>query len=198
MLITFDPKCSLEEYAKMGRDFDFPKLERCPNRKCRSLRVHRHGFYQRNCSDGHSWYRIPIRRYYCPHCGTTVSFLPLFCLPWFQYGLMCLMKCLIARFLWHLSLKETLDRLKAEYPKLSWSVSQLHRYLSRFLANIPRIELVLRSVNPRCLLGQSLDKTKRAKKVLDMIIGFPTIQSFSKLFADQCHCSFLAPIHSLV
>lgn len=111
---------------------------------------------------------------------------------------MCLMKCLIARFLWHLSLKETLDRLKAEYPKLSWSVSQLHRYLSRFLANIPRIELVLRSVNPRCLLGQSLDKTKRAKKVLDMIIGFPTIQSFSKLFADQCHCSFLAPIHSLV
>lgn len=73
MRIPLNPRCSLAEYASNGRTFEFPILKRCP--RCRSSRVHRHGFFQRNCCDGFEWYKIPIRRYYCRLCGGTVSFI---------------------------------------------------------------------------------------------------------------------------
>ena len=99
MQIPFKPNCSVAEYAERGKRFDFPEIKRCPNRKCRNQTMHKHGFYERNCCDGFTWHRIFVRRYCCPSCGATVSFLPLFCLPWFQYSLACLWRCLLARFI---------------------------------------------------------------------------------------------------
>mgnify|MGYP000908869180 CR=1 FL=1 len=196
MRLLFDPGCSVKSYAEQGKNFDFPQLKRCLNPKCRNQNIHKHGFYERNCCSGLGWYRIFIRRYYCRECGLTVSFLPLFCLPYFQYSLTCFMSCLLARFSHGLSLKEIQRWLREQHPRLHWSVSQIHRYLQRFLGNLPKIELVLRNLNPRYSLGPPTpDKEKRAKKVLDIIAGFPTIQSFSKLYADQCQSSFLAPVH---
>ncbi|MGB4310309.1 MAG: hypothetical protein WBJ28_00575 [Bacilli bacterium] len=177
----------------MGKDFDFPKLERCLNAKCRNQIIHKHGFYERNCCDGFKWHRIFIRRYYCPKCGLTVSFLPVFCLPWFQYNLICFMSCLRAKFINNLSLNKIRHWLKKRYPKLSWPISQIHRYIQRFLGNLPKIELVLRSINPNYLLEAPLDKIKRAKKVLDIIARLVTPQSFLKLYIEQCQSSFLAP-----
>lgn len=196
MQIFFDPNCSVAEYDEQGKEFNFPEIQRCPERKCRGQTMHKHGFYERNCCDGFAWYRISIRRYYCPSCGTTVSFLPLFCLPWFQYCLACLWRCLLARFVEGLSLKEILRLLKSEYPALSWSPSQVCRYCARFLKNLPKLELVLREVDPHCVFGPpSQGERKRAKKVLDIIVGLSPIQSFLKLYVDQCQCSFLAPVH---
>ena len=48
MQIIFDPKCSVAKYAEQGKEFDFPELRRCQNRRCRSQTVHKHGFYERN------------------------------------------------------------------------------------------------------------------------------------------------------
>lgn len=56
----FDPECSAEAYAQQGKDYDFPQLERCTNVKCKNQKVHKHGFYERNCCDGFVWYRIRI------------------------------------------------------------------------------------------------------------------------------------------
>lgn len=195
MSISFDPKCSIKKYAEQGKNFNFPKLERCLNPKCRSQSIHKHGFYERNCCDGSKWYRIFIRRYYCPECKCTVSFLPLFCLPWFQYSLICIMGCLRAKFIHNLSLKGIQNWLKKRHPKLLWSVSQIHRYIQRFLGNLAKIELVLRNINPDYSLAPSSNKIKRAKKALDIIDGFPTTQSFLKLYIDECQSSFLAPMH---
>ena len=195
MQIIFDPKCSVAKYAEQGKEFDFPELRRCQNRRCRSQTVHKHGFYERNCFDGFAWYRVFIRRYRCPACGQTVSFLPHLCLPWFQYSLVCLWRCLLARLKDNLSLRETRHRLRSQYPKLSWSLSQIRRYCVRFLDNLPKIELVLREVDPHCFLGPpGQDKRKRAKKVLDIIAGLSPIQSFVKLYNDLCQSSFLAPL----
>ena len=196
MQIPFKPNCSVAEYAERGKRFDFPEIKRCPNRKCRNQTMHKHGFYERNCCDGFTWHRIFVRRYCCPSCGATVSFLPLFCLPWFQYSLACLWRCLLARFIDGLSLKEILRQLKSRYPALSWSPSQVGRYCARFLANLPKLELVLREADPHCFLGPpGQDRRKRAKKVLDIIAGLSPIQSFFKLYVDQCQSSFLAPVH---
>uniref|UniRef100_UPI003B75D314 DUF6431 domain-containing protein n=1 Tax=Desulforadius tongensis TaxID=1216062 RepID=UPI003B75D314 len=47
----------------------------------------KHGLYSRNyiCQDFSN--KILIRRYYCPYCGNTFSYLPSFCLPYFQYSI---------------------------------------------------------------------------------------------------------------
>lgn len=194
MQFTFNPNCSVEEYVKQGKSFDFPKLKKCPRRKCRNHNIHKHGFYERNCFDGYVWYRILIRRYYCPSCGITISYLPSFCLRWFQYCLECFKQCLVARFQLHLSLKKIALFLKDKFENLSWSKSQIHRYLHRFLGNLPKIELVLRAIDPHCFLGPlSEDKAKRAGKALDIIDGLE-IHSFHKLYADLCQSSFLAPV----
>ncbi len=197
MVIPFDPECPVQVYADKGKAFSFPHLDRCKNQKCRNPRVHRHGFYWRYVIDGHAIYWIPIRRYYCPQCRATFSFLPLFCLPWIQYSLSFITEYLLARFNRDLSLRIIQKELEMMYLQLSWSLSQIHRYVHRFVDNLPKIELVFRQIEPDCVLVPSdQGVTKRAKKVLDMIVnGFPTIQSFAQLFFDQCHCSFLAPIH---
>src|SRR5690606_21514550 len=59
-------------------------------RSCRIGKLHKHGFYKRFYLDGLSFWRILIRRYCCTRCGTTISFLPSFCVPKFQYSL-CLL-----------------------------------------------------------------------------------------------------------
>lgn len=83
-LIEIDP----EEYARQGESFDFPVPDNCPNSDCLNFTpLKKHGFYERNCLDFTYQGKILIRRYYCPHCGKTISYLPSFCLPYFQYSL---------------------------------------------------------------------------------------------------------------
>jgi len=65
---------------------DAPK--RCPHKGCHMpVQLKKHGFYKRYIIilKGLEGY-IRIRRYRCPVCGRTVSMLPAFCVPGFQYG----------------------------------------------------------------------------------------------------------------
>jgi len=67
----------------------FPKApKKCPFSDCHmAIEMKKHGFYQRYViSDKFSGY-ICIRRYICPCCGRTISFLPSFLIPYFQYAL---------------------------------------------------------------------------------------------------------------
>lgn len=48
MRLSFETNCSAKEYAEQGKRFDFPKLIRCPNGRCKSKKVEKHGFYERN------------------------------------------------------------------------------------------------------------------------------------------------------
>lgn len=45
-------------------------------------RLHKHGRYYRSVTTKREMLRIPIYRQYCPKCGTTVSLLPDFLVPW--------------------------------------------------------------------------------------------------------------------
>ena len=64
-----------------------PPPLKCPHRDCHTpMQLKKHGYYQRwlitETFQGH----IRIRRYICPVCGKTVSMMPAFCIPHFQYG----------------------------------------------------------------------------------------------------------------
>ena len=86
MIQFHDFGIDVQTYAERGKEYDFPLLKKCPH--CRAKRpLHRHGYYERNALTPHGDYRIWIVRYRCRECLKTVSVLPSFLLPYFQYTL---------------------------------------------------------------------------------------------------------------
>lgn len=88
MIISHHFEIGLEEYVRKGKENDFPILDNCPNCGCHAPgNIHKHGFYWRYAIQGDEASRLPIRRVRCLNCQLTVSFLPDFLLPYFQYTL---------------------------------------------------------------------------------------------------------------
>ena len=190
MQIIFDPGCSAEEYMAQGY-VEPPRPRMCFS--CKIGKPHKHGFYERFYLDGVNCFRINVRRYRCPRCGITVSFLPSFCVPQFQYSLHVLWRVMHLRFKEKRSLRQCLKKLLEEFPRLAWLPQKISFYAKRFLDNLPWLESLLRNVFPRMKLGSN--KEKRAKKVLATVqLGFRQIQNLARLFHEQCQRSFLAPL----
>lgn len=74
----------------------FPKApEKCPIPSCgMPVQMKKHGFYERYIISREYCGYIHIRRYYCACCGHTLSYLPSFAIPYFQYAV-----CYILGFL---------------------------------------------------------------------------------------------------
>ncbi|ASS85750.1 transposase [Geobacillus lituanicus] len=86
MIQFHDFGIDVQTYAERGKENDFPLLKKCPH--CRAKRpLHRHGYDERNALTPHGDDRIWIVRYRCRECLKTVSVLPSFLLPYFQYTL---------------------------------------------------------------------------------------------------------------
>jgi len=136
-----------------------------------------------------------IRRYYCKYCGKTISYLPSFCLPYFQHTLEVIFTALWYILVFTYSLRTSLQLLKQLFRQLFWSPAHLQFYARRFFANLNRIKLGLRQLLPRVELPEdNLKKREGAKKVLHIVAaGFAQIQTFSTRFYAQCGYSFLAP-----
>jgi len=192
----FYTTASPEEYYCQGKKFPFPAPTCCPNPACRAkVPPQKHDFYYRNVVTGNFSGRVPIRRYYCKYCGKTVSYLPSFCLPHFQYTVDLIYMALEYLFDAAHSLHTSLQMLKACFKQLYWEPGHLQFYARRFWANLERIKIGLRQLMPRIQLPeQKLDKREGAQKVLRiMATGFPQIQTFSTRYFDQCRYSFMAP-----
>jgi hypothetical protein len=190
-----------EEYARLGKDFPFPQPTSCPNPGCLvKAPPQKHGFYQRNVIAANFCGRILIRRYYCKYCRTTISYLPSFCLPYFQYTVEIIFTTLWHALVSHHSFSECLNLLKKLFENLYWEASHLQFYVRRFLANLNNIKVGLRQLLPRVSLPQdSPDKKEGARKVLHIVAaGFPQIQTFSSRFYAQCGYSFMAPLHNIL
>lgn len=198
MQLPVDFGISLRKYAKKGINQDFPKPESCFD--CKSKKLHKHGFYWRNCLDGiRAWY-IPIRRYRCLHCKKTMSLLPDFCLAGFQYAKVLILKIVSAWLLAELPLERVRKNLAVKYPQLaSWSVSHINFYAGLCLRDLPRIELVLRQIDPSLeLADRKMGTKKRAKKALAQIHHrFVSLDSFCETLQRICQSSFLTPLRKL-
>jgi hypothetical protein len=168
-----------------------PRPESCLNPACKiPIPPKKHAFYERNCIDLECAIRIKIRRYYCPHCGMTFSYLPAFCLPYFQYSSRIIFLTLRCHFL------KTLSFLIRLIEAHQLGLQRQHRqfYARRFRANLKRIQIVLRELIPGLLLPDDQDIEKGAQKVLRIIRrGFITIPTFSHRFFAQCNHSFMTP-----
>jgi membrane-anchored protein YejM (alkaline phosphatase superfamily) len=120
----------------------------------------------------------------------TFSYLPSFCLPYFQYSLIIIFLTLCCHFF------RLLRFLQVFVQAAQLCLLRQHRqfYVRRFKANLKMIQLVLRSILPLAELPESRDISKGAQKVLSIVLtGFPQIQTFSPRFFAQCNHSFMAP-----
>lgn len=185
-----------QEYVSLGRAFPFPEPESCPYPDCLvPIPLKKHGFYVRYLIDADFHGEILIRRYYCPYCGRTVSYLPSFCLPYFQYSLIMIYLVLRGYFLKELTQAQILARIRVSYKHVHWAEQHLSLYIHRFLGNLNRIKVGIRQLLPEVILPEKgQDKNKGIKKVLTIIkSGFKDIQTFSQRFFDSCRHSFLSP-----
>lgn len=189
MQLIFHVECSPEEYHKAGRGFSFPEPKQCLNPAClRPVPPKRHGFYSRNAISTRFADRILICRFYCEYCGHTMSFLPSFCLPHYQYTLEVIFLGLLCHFF------KLLPLLLALMQRLYWQRQHLQFYHRRFKANLKRIQIVLRTLIPGIVLPDEKDITKGAQEALKTVVTrFATIQTFSTRFFAQCNNSFMAP-----
>lgn len=192
MPITESP----QEYASLGRDYPFPQPACCPYSDClMPIPLKKHGFYLRYLIDSGFYGKILIRRYYCPYCGRTVSYLPSFCLPYFQYSLVLIYLVISGYFQDELSRNQILAMVRAQYEGLQLEEQQLSFYIHRFLRNLNRIKVGIRQLLPEAVLPEEMqDKNKGTKNMLAIInSGFNDIQTFAQRFFDSCRHSFLSP-----
>ena len=192
MQFIFYTDLTPKEYSELvDLDSIVPHPKSCLNPACRlPIPPKKHDFYERNCIDIDFAGRIRIRRYYCPYCGMTFSYLPAFCLPFFQYSLRIIVLNLRCHFF------RLLPFLIGFIRAHQLSLQRQHRqfYARRFLANLKRIQIVLRELLPGLVLPDEQDIRKGAQKVLRIIRrGFSQFQTFSPRFFAQCNHSFMAP-----
>ena len=167
-----DFEITIEEYARKGKENEFPQISKCES--CEDT-VIKHGFYQRFVIKGNTNYVIFIQRYRCKHCNSTVSILPIFLLPHFQRSLEDIVK----------SIKEYL--LKKKYSLLK---RQVHFYCQRFKKNISGMISFFRElVNIDLSFGNS--KNEKATKLIEMIKGSP-VPTFSQRYFNHFNISFMA------
>ncbi len=192
MLTSVSPR----EYVRQGRAFAFPVPQSCPHSDCLApIPLKKHGFYVRYLIDTGFYGEILIRRYYCPYCGRTVSYLPSFCLPYYQYSLIVIYLVLMGYFQADRSKTQILVHIRARYGHVHWKEQHLTFYIQRFIWNLNRIKVGIRQLLPQAILPEEMqDKRIGAKKVLAIIkAGFIDIQPFSQRFFDCCRHSFLSP-----
>lgn len=151
-----------QEYYERGQDNLFPELFGCPFPGCPYRgRLRRHGFYSRNVLTFRAIFTIFIQRYFCPICKHTVSLLPSFLIPHFQYSLACIFFGLFRTIITRLPLAQIAQTINRISHRSEMSHQHLALYRKRFLANMPLItgffgskELVFAETCPQSVIRQ--------------------------------------------
>jgi len=160
------------EYITQFEILDIKRPDLCPNCKVPHS-FHKHGTYWRNIVDVNYEERLPIARFCCKVCRLTVSILPTFALPYFQYSLLYIITALHTIFL-----------------ACQTQLTALFRfYRKRFRKNITRIEMFFRDQN--WLESHPMEEKEKARKIVCMLT-VPTAETFSQKFLKQHKLNFMA------
>lgn len=169
-----------KEYLDKFKELDLKPPEHCPF--CGAFHsFHRHGRYFRNALDSDSEERIPIARFICTACPKgqrhTVSLLPSFVLPYFQYSLSFIISALKAVLL-------MLNSFEQRFKSL------LRFYRKRFFHNLNRLEMFFRDEGRQEI--HPPDQKEKAIKLICMVCTFPKAETFSQRFHQLYKRNFMA------
>lgn len=182
MQILFQTEHSVRNFSiKNANLFPMP-MDSCPFKDCLTkARLRKHGYYQRffisKCFTG----ILYIRRYKCPVCGRTVSFLPIFCIPKYQYSGEDIIDSLYK--LYHVGL--SLSGLIKEFKDIIPSITRRHLnyYRKRIGDNRKLIQYALNIMSPEFILTGSIPETPLwIKAFLEKVRNLQPLAFFQSFF----------------
>lgn len=170
MQISFFTNYSIKEFSQKNSNAFPDAPDRCPFGGCSMpVRLKRHGFYSRFFISKSFFARIYIRRYICPVCGRTVSMLPMFCIPRFQYSGDDIISALRKFYHSGISLKKFIEDLRIDFPAMERR--HINYYRRRIIENRKLIQYGLNLISPEFIFAGNI----------------PENQNWVKTFLDKAH-----------
>ena len=164
MQISFFTNYSIKEFSKKNSSAFPDAPERCPFKDCKMpVKLQKHGYYSRFYISKSFFGRIYIRRYICPICGRTVSMLPMFCIPRFQYSGDDIMNTLRNFYQSGISLKKFIEQLKADLPALERR--HINYYRRRIIENRKFIQYGLNLISPEFISAGNIPENQKWIKI---------------------------------
>jgi hypothetical protein len=167
----YETTLSVEKFIKNSRELKYPTINTC--HKCGARDTFKpNGFYDRNVLTNDNEYIVSIRRFKCPHCSASVSFLPSFLIPYFQS-----------------TLERIISILKSFISKKKEGVCYYRQicyfYKKRFLINLNLLIMLFRDLDM-----SFLSKKEKATNLIERIsiIG----SNLSQRFIAKFNKSFMA------
>jgi hypothetical protein len=119
---------SIKEIVRLGRDFPWPRPERCP--RCGHCRLWGHGFVSAYF-DGY-WEPLWLRRYRCPACRLILQLKPSGYFKRFQASIETIRQSLSHRFYRHLWPPGTHRQRQGHWLRSLFKQAKVHLGLSGF------------------------------------------------------------------
>ncbi len=186
-----------DKYANANYNYNFPD----PPNKCpicnKYITMKKHGFYRRYFITRGFSKKILVRRYICQECGRTISYLPYFCTPFFQYYIGLIIKYIGDVIRYAGTLKSCIEELRKENPDIMIERQHIYFYIKRFIANTVFIQHGIRQLKPYITYDvNESDKRKRVMELIEIISsGFKSTHVFGKRFRDNCNRAFLGSLN---
>jgi hypothetical protein len=164
---------------------------KCPHKGCHAcVKQKKHGYYERNIISAEYTGTIYIRRYICPICGKTLSMLPMYCLPYYQYSLQAIFLVLCEYYCKFKSLSGIIREQQKSYPALERRHIRLYR--KRLENNRQLIDYGINNISPGSpLSGNQLEIHVWAKELLDEMVKIPP-SIFNQKFHQETNQSFMS------
>jgi len=171
--IIFKTDRNAEEFAVQKPEL-FPDAPlKCPFKDCSMpVKLKKHGYYTRFYISRLFCGVLYIRRYICPVCGRTVSMLPVFCLPRFQYSAFDIVYMLCELYKLGVSLKEYIGRIKRWFSAIGRR--HLNYYKRRIINNRQFIQYGLNLISPGFIRKGTLENQKWVKDFLEEVNNLST------------------------
>lgn len=187
---------NISKFLIEGRNYNFPKE---PNEKCHNCSIYvtfkKHGFYIRYFVSRYGNKYVEIRRYICPRCGCTISFIPDFIL--FRRSMSSIdVFLVISKALNKTStLNSCIIKINSQYKYLELSRQLLYQYIKRYLQNLPIFEQLIRNISSDILLpDNNLSNKERGRDIINLILSkdkLPRI-SLTEIILIDIHTTPLA------
>lgn len=155
MQIPFYTEYEAVDFSIMNNEIYPTTPERCPFKDC-SMPVHlkKHGYYKRFFISKNFVGVLYIRRYICPICGRTVSFLSYFCISYFQYSALEILNILYEFYHDVISLEKLIKKTKEELPFIERR--HVNFYRKRIMRNRKLIQYALNIISPEFIFAGNI------------------------------------------
>lgn len=128
MIHIHDFGIDIYKYSENGKENDFPAFDRCPNCNCLAQgNIYRHGYYWRYGIEKGEHIQLAICRYICKACKITISILPSFLIPYFQYTLHMIVEG-VRRYLNGNKVEATRQLIAQHWRRFSETLHWIHSY----------------------------------------------------------------------